>query len=442
VARYWSTLAWLGGDAPGERVLIEVEGERIATVAEDVDPPSDAERLAGLTLPGFANAHSHAFHRALRGRTQSGPGDFWSWRERMYALAGRLDPDSCRAVARATFAEMALAGISSVGEFHYVHHGPAGEPYTDPNEMGNALIEAAREAGIRITLLDTCYLHGGIDAPLDEVQRRFADSDADAWAARVDRLEPRENARVGAAIHSVRAVDPESAARVAGWATASEAALHAHVSEQPAENEASRAAYGQTPAQVLSEAGALDGRFTAVHATHLTARDIRLLGDAGATCCLCPTTERDLADGIGPARPLRDAGAALALGSDSHAVIDHFEEARAVELDERLGSGERGRHRVPDLLRAATASGHAALGWPEAGRIEPGALADLVTIGLDSARLAGTSAGTALDAAVFAASASDVRGVIVGGREVVRDGRHLEIDVPRELAASIEGIWA
>jgi formiminoglutamate deiminase len=440
--RYWCALAWLGNDAPAERVLIDVQGDRIAEVTADVDPPPDAERLHGLTLPGFANSHSHAFHRALRGRTQSGRGDFWGWRERMYALAARLDPDSYRALARATFAEMALAGMSSVGEFHYIHHGPAGEPYGDPNEMGNALIEAARDAGVRVTLLDTCYLHGGIDAPLDDVQRRFADADVDAWAARVDRFEARENARVGAAIHSVRAVDPESAAGVAECAAASEAPLHAHVSEQPAENEACRAAYGKTPAQILSEAGALAGRFTAVHATHLSGRDIRLLGDAGATCCLCPTTERDLADGIGPARALSDAGAALALGSDSHAVIDHFEEARAVELGERLASGERGRHSVPDLLHAATATGHAALGWPEAGRIEPGALADLVTISLDSARLAGTAVGTALDAAVFAASASDVRGVIVGGREVVRDGRHLEIDVPRELAASIEGIWA
>jgi formiminoglutamate deiminase len=284
-------------------------------------------------------------------------------------------------------------------------------------------------------------LRGGIDAPLDELQRRFADAHADAWAARVDALDAPAGARIGAAIHSVRAVDPESAELVAGWAAAHDAPLHAHVSEQPAENEACEAAYGKTPTRLLSEAGALDAGLTAVHATHVTEADIRLLGDAAATCCLCPTTERDLADGIGPARALRDAGAGIALGSDSHAVIDHFEEARAVELDERLASGERGRHPAADLLRGATAAGHAALGWPEAGRLEPGRLADLVTIDLGSVRLAGATGDTALPAAVFAASAADVRSVIVGGRQVVKDGRHLEIDVARELGAAIERIW-
>jgi formiminoglutamate deiminase len=440
--RYWCTLAWLGGDAAAERVLVEVEGERIRAVAEDVDPPPDAERLEGLTLPGFANAHSHAFHRALRGRTQAGRGDFWTWREQMYALAGRLDPDSYRALARATFGEMARAGMSSVGEFHYLHHGPGGEPYDDPNEMGDALITAAGEAGVRITLIDACYLRGGIDSALDDVQRRFADPDADAWAERVGRLEPRKHARIGAAIHSVRAVDPESAARVAAWAGAVEAQLHAHVSEQPAENDACRAAYAKTPTELLNDAGALDARFTAVHATHASEPDVRLLGAAAATCCLCPTTERDLADGTGPARALRDAGASLALGSDSHAVIDHFEEARAMELDERLASGERGRHTAAELLHAATAAGHAALGWPDAGAIEPGALADLVTIDLDSVRLAGTGAGSVLDAAVFAAGAVDVSSLVVSGRQVVADGRHREFDVARELTTSIERIWA
>ncbi len=423
----WCELAWLGGDRAQPGVLIELDGERIAAVTPGADPPPDAERLAGMTLPGLANAHSHAFQRALRGRTQAGTGTFWTWREQMYELAVRLDPDSMHALARATFGEMALAGITCVGEFHYVHHAPGGAPYDDPNALGRAVLAAAEEAGVRITLLDACYLHGGID--------RFRDPDALSWAARVDALHDGPRSRIGAAIHSVRAVDPESARVVAEWADGRP--LHAHVSEQPAENEQALAEHGRSPAALLDEAGALSELFTAVHATHLTVEDVALLGGARATCCLCPTTERDLADGIGPAGLLRDAGARLAVGSDSQAVIDLFEEARAVELDERLASNVRGRHTAADLLRAATAGGCAALGWPDAGRLEAGALADLVTVSLDSVRLAGTRPEHAVEGTVFAAAPCDVRHVMAGGRWIVRDGAHLEIDVAAELAAAV-----
>lgn len=440
---YWCELAWLGGDRAEAGVLVALDGERIASVETGcAGPPAGATRLDGLTLPGFANAHSHAFHRALRGRAQRGGGTFWTWREDMYALAGRLDPDGYRALARATFAEMALAGITAVGEFHYLHHRPGGEPYDDPNEMALAMIEAAAQAGIRITLLDACYLHGGIGEPLNEVQRRFADRDAEAWVERAGQLSGGGGARIGAAIHSVRAVDPRACRTVADRARDAEWPLHAHVSEQPAENEACAAAYGGTPTAILADAGALDDRFTAVHATHLTELDVSVLGAAASCCCLCPTTERDLADGIGPARALAGAGASLALGSDSHAMIDQLEEARAMELDERLASGERGRLGAADLLGAATAGGHAALGWPEAGAIAPGAYADLVTIRLDGVRLAGTTPDTALEGAVFAAGAADVDGVVCSGRELVREGRHVELDVAAELRTSIAEAFA
>ena len=288
---------------------------------------------------------------------------------------------------------MVQAGISAVGEFHYLHHGPGGVPYDDPNAMGAALIAAAADAGLRITLLDTCYLQGGIGVELDDTQRRFSDGDALAWATRASALQDGPTVRIGAAIHSVRAVDPAAIEVVAAWASERGAALHAHVSEQPAENEQSVAAFGRTPTELLADRGALGERFTAVHATHVTDGDLDLLGGAGCWCCLCPTTERDLADGIGPARAMRDAGAHLTLGSDSHAVIDLLEEARAVELDERLASGVRGSHDAPSLLRAATAHGHVSLGWPDAGRIEPGAFADLTTVGLDSVRTAGAGSG-------------------------------------------------
>jgi formiminoglutamate deiminase len=418
--------------------MFEVEGDRIASITRGVgSPPADAERLGGLTIPGFANAHSHAFQRALRGRTHSGQGSFWTWREQMYASLAGLDPDSYLPLARATFAEMALAGITLVGEFHYVHRGPGGTPYLEANAMGDAVLEAARQAGIRITLLDACYLHGGIGKEPDEWQQRFADRDVDAWAKRVEGLAGGPSARVGAAIHSVRAVDPTSARTVAEWATAREVPLHAHVSEQVAENEECFAAYGATPTQILSEAGALSEHFTAVHATHVSDGDVALLGGDGACCCLCPTTERDLADGIGPARRLREAGAFLALGSDSQAIIDSLEEARAVELDERLATGVRGQHRPPELVRAATEFGYRSLGWPEGGRIEEGALADLTTISLESVRLAGTPPRHALESAVFAGSAADVRHVMVGGDWIVRDGAHLRFDVAAELATAL-----
>ena len=414
----WCEWAWLGGEAATAGVLIELDGDgRIAAVRAGAAPPADAQRLRGLTIPGLANAHSHVFQRALRGRAQ-GPGSFWSWRDQMIELAETVDPDGLLALARATFAEMALAGVTLVGEFHYLHHGPGGVPYADPNELGRTVLAAAGEAGIRIVLLDACYLYGG--------SARFRDAGPEAWAERVSAL----GGAPGAAIHSVRAVDAEAAGVIARWAAERSAPLHAHVSEQPAENAETEEVHGLTPTALLDWAGALSERFTAIHATHVSEADIALLGGAGAHVCLCPTTERDLADGIGPARALADAGARLALGSDSHAVIDLLEEARAVELDERLASGERGRHRTGALLGAATAGGYASLGLHDGGRIAPGALADLTTVALDSVRLAGTPP---LDGVVFCAGAADVRDVMVGGRWVVRDGTHVSIDVAREL---------
>jgi formiminoglutamate deiminase len=448
VSVYWCELAWLGGDGVDAGVAIEVEGDRITSVNRGLaSAPDGAVRLAGVTLPGLANAHSHAFHRALRGATQSrpsgsGPGSFWTWREQMYALAERLDPDGYLALARATFAEMALAGVTLVGEFHYLHHDRDGRPYSDPNRLGEVILEAASQAGIRITLLDACYLQGGNGAELAGVQRRFGDRDAEGWAKRVDELVAAAGSavRIGAAIHSMRAVDPAAAAMVAAWASEREAPLHAHVSEQPSENEACVAAHGRTPTGLLADAGAVHSRFTAVHATHVTGDDISILGRERATCCMCPTTERDLADGVGPAGRLRDAGSPLALGTDSHAVIDLFEEARGVELDERLISGVRGKHRAPDLLTAASAAGYESLGWPEGGRLAAGAPADFVTVGLESVRLAGAGVEHVLDALVFAGCAPDVHHVVVGGRTIVRDGFHQTLDVGRELNDAITAL--
>ncbi|MEU6183269.1 formimidoylglutamate deiminase [Streptomyces coeruleorubidus] len=438
---YWLEHAWLGDHVePG--VALDVRDGRITVVRPGTaTPPPGAEILRGLTLPGLANAHSHAFHRALRGTVQVGSGTFWTWREVMYATAARLTPDTYHALARAVYAEMALAGITAVGEFHYVHHAPGGVPYTDPNAMGEALIAAAAEVGIRITLLDTAYLSSGFGQPPTTPQLRFSDGTADAWAERCSVLKEQDHARIGAAIHSVRAVPADQLATVARWAEERRAPLHVHLSEQTAENDACRESHGRTPTRLLADHGVLGPRTTGVHNTHLTADDISLIGGSGTGTCMCPTTERDLADGIGPAAALQQAGSPLSLGSDSHAVIDLLEEARAMELNERLRTRTRGHWTAAALLRAASADGHAALGWDEAGALEPGALADFTTIALDSVRTAGPLPRLGAETAVFAASAADVSHTVVGGRHVVRDGAHsLVPDVPRALADAVAAL--
>ena len=486
-SRAWhAEFAWLPGVGVLPGVLIEASGDRFTQITPrtgaDALPPGTT-KLRGLTMPGLANAHSHAFHRALRGITQAGRGTFWTWRERMYEVAARLDPSSYLALARAVYAEMTLAGICCVGEFHYLHHGPGGAAYADQNAMGRALVEAAAQAGLRITLLDTCYLAGGLDeaggsVPLEGPQLRFGDGTAEAWAARVSELGADEHAmlgpaaRAGAAIHSVRAVPPDQMAPVVAWSHASGAPLHAHLSEQVAENEACLTAYRSTPTAVLYDAGVLGPRTSVVHATHLTGADVRLLGGSEVFACLCPTTEADLADGIGPFGELAAAGCRLTVGSDSQAVIDLFEEARRIEMYTRLASQERGHFTAETLGTAVTWDGHASLGWPDAGEIAPGSLADLVTVSLESPRLAGAwlpgarepgdrvsawspggrGDGPAangvggpdlglLAAVVFAATPDDVRSVVIGGRDVVVDGRHVLVeDIPAELAASVRAV--
>jgi formiminoglutamate deiminase len=423
MTRYWAAAAHLPHGLAAD-VTFEIADGRFI----DVKPgtaPGDARRLPGVVLPGFANAHSHAFHRALRGRTHGGGGTFWTWREAMYAVAARLDPDSYRALATAAYAEMASAGVTAVAEFHYVHHGPGGVPYAEPHAMRAALRAAAADAGIRLTLLDTCYLAGGFDTPLEGPQLRFGDRDVHAWAERAAGAD-------GVAVHSVRAVPRDALAVVAKAAEGRP--LHVHLSEQPAENAACLARHGLTPTGLLAAEGVLGQATTAVHATHLTDADIALLGGTGTGVCLCPTTERDLADGIGPARALHDAGAPLSLGSDQHAVVDPIEEARALEMHERLATGERGRFRPAELLAALT--NHAPLGRPDAGTLAVGAPADLVAVRLDSVRTAGADPAQVL----YAATAADVDTVLVDGRPVVEGGAHRLGDVGALLASAIEAL--
>ena len=430
--------AWVDG-AVHDDVLVEIDDgrftkvelvERVADLSGIAMPDhpgnprstGDPTRLAGLTIPGLANCHSHAFHRALRGRTQRERGTFWTWRTLMYDVAGRLEPESYFALARATYREMLAAGITSVGEFHYLHHRPDGAAYDEPNAMRHALESAADEVGLRLCLLDTAYFSSGFGEPVEGAQRRFSDGDAERWAARAG--------DGPAAIHSVRAVPREQLPAFRGRAP-----LHVHLSEQVAENDACLAAYGVTPTRLLHGADLLGPDTTVVHATHLTDDDIELLGTTGTNVCITPTTERDLADGIGPGARLARAGCRVTLGSDSHAVIDPFEEMRGLEMDERLASQERGHWTAAQLLDAAT--GHGTLGFADAGAIAVGQRADLVTLDTASPRTAGTGADE--HTAAFAATAADVVQVVADGRVVYTKGDDEEIG--RELDEAIGALW-
>jgi formiminoglutamate deiminase len=439
---FWCEHAWLDGGIR-DAVLVTVGDDRITAIEIGARSAEASNILRGLVIPGMANAHSHAFHRALRARTQRDRGSFWTWRKLMYEAAGRLTPDSHRVLATAVYAEMALAGITAVGEFHYLHHDAGGRPYADPNEMGKALIAAASDAGLRLTLLDTCYLRSGIDgASLAKgPQQRFGDGTSARWADRVEGLRSDvqydANVIVGAAIHSVRAVPPSEMAAVVDWADAHEAPLHVHSSEQTAEVDECLAVHGRTPTALLRDNGVLGPRTTAVHATHLSDQDIADMDQTTTGTCFCPTTERDLGDGIGPAAVLLAGRGLFSLGSDSHAVIDLFEEARAVELDERLARRERGIISATTLLEAATSAGQRALGWSDAGALRVGAPADLVAVDTRSMRTAG--GGATVENVVFAASAADVTDVIIDGRRVVTDGRHVSVpDIGEALAQAVE----
>lgn len=459
MSHIWCERAWLGPDGVADNVLLETDdGGAITRVgtAPRPDPGAGVLTLEGVVFPAAANAHSHAFHRALRGRTHTGRGDFWTWREQMYRAAGALTPGKYERLATAVFAEMVTAGFSSVAEFHYVHHRPDGAAYGSAGDgpdgagprgedddvdgehaMELALCRAAAAAGIRLTLLDTCYLAGGIGKPLAPEQQRFGDGDVHAWLDRLDSLRKAVAARfdparitVGAALHSVRGV-PESALPVIADQLSPELPLHIHLSEQPAENEACLAEYGVTPAGLLARHGLLSPRLSAVHATHLTAEDIDLLGGAGATVVMCPTTEADLADGIGPARALADAGARIALGTDQHAVVDPWLEMRALEHGERLASGQRGRFTPDELLQTASAGAVAAMGTPTAG-IAVGLAADLAAVNPATMRTVGSDPGQL----PLTATSADVTAVVVGGELLAANGAHSRLGQPADLLAA------
>ena len=399
-----------------------------STVSQNASwPQRQGERIV---IPGLATAHSHAFQRVLRGRTQrraTQAGSFWSWRGLMYALAERLDPDDMFHIARFAFTELAMSGVTAVGEFHYLHHQPDGHPYDDRVALAEAVIRAALAVGVRICLIRTAYLRAGHQKPLEPAQRRFADPSIDAVLADVERLQqrfaPQPTVQIALAGHSLRAVPRAGVVELARYAERHALPFHMHLAEQRGEINECLAEYGRRPVELLADAGVLNPRFVAVHATHLADREIAALGAARAFVCLCRTTERDLGDGLPQTAALLRAGARLCVGVDSHASGDPFEEIRAVELDER--SRAEARHvaaEAPDLLQAATQGGYAALGFEDEW------LADEVYLKADDPAIAGSSDDLLADAVVFGATPRAVDAVAVAGETIVKEGRHMRYD--------------
>ncbi|MBM4366081.1 MAG: formimidoylglutamate deiminase [Deltaproteobacteria bacterium] len=409
--------AWVDGELRRD-VGILVAGETIVSVGAVDERLGEVERLhRRLVLPGFVNAHSHAFQRALRGHVQHAEGhdSFWSWRERMYALATALDPEAIEAVCTLAFAEMVRAGFTTVGEFHYLHHQPDGTPYDDPDELARRVAHAAQRVGLRMVLLRVAYARAGYRVDANPRQRRFIDRSPDAALAAVSRLQG-HGLTAGLAPHSVRAVPRDWLHALASF----DGVVHAHVDEQPGEIEQCLAEHGRRPVHVLVEAGLVSERFTAVHLTHPDDAEIAAMR---GQVCACPTTELDLGDGFLPAWKL---GVPVCLGSDSHAAIDPFAEMRAVEWHSRALLGRRNilPHDGADglasaLLRMGTEHGARSLGV-NAGRLAAGALADFVAIDVSRLEFA---ASRLLPAVVFNGCPAAVTDAWVGGRHVLRDGR-------------------
>jgi formimidoylglutamate deiminase len=434
---YVPDLLLSGGAVAADASLVVEDG----VVVSIGPPPPDAERIPlarRVILPGLVSAHSHAFQRAIRARTEYRDhpvDDFWTWREAMYAAAERLSPDDLETVSRMCFLEMARAGITTVGEFHYLHRDPEGRAYSDPNELDRRVLRAAREVGLRVVLLRVAYARAGYQLPENPRQRRFIESSADEFLANLDALATSTRSdplvSVGAAPHSVRACPADWIRAISDEATRRGWPLHLHVSEQPGEVVQCRAEHGLTPPLLLEKLGALSPRLTAVHAVHLTDEDIVALGRAQATVCACPTTERNLGDGIVRADRLLSAGVRLAVGSDSECQIDPLEDARALELHLRLADQQRaildpGSGKVGGLgarlYSFASEGGMRSLGLP-GGALRVGEPADFIVVDLDDPSLAGAGDDDLAAAAVFGMERSAIRDVHVAGQRIVHEGR-------------------
>ncbi len=433
---FFADYAWLP-QGWRENTRLRIEAGALTEVDESANGVG-ANRIGRFVLPGMPNLHSHAFQRAMAGlaEKQSNPQDnFWSWRETMYAFAGRVGPDDLRAIAAQSYVEMLKAGYTQVCEFHYLHHQPDAKPYADPAAMSLALIEAAREAGIGMTLLPVLYMAGGFDGrPLSERQRRFG-FDVDGYLRLVERLHKMENStlRVGMALHSLRAVPPD-AMRVVLESSLADGLVHIHIAEQIGEVQDCLNVRGARPVEWLFDNAPVDARWCLVHATHMTTDETRRLAESGAVAGLCPTTEANLGDGLFLLTAYREAGGVLGIGSDSNISISPIEELRWLEYGQRLMT----RHRniavsessasVGENLWGDALFGGAQASGVDIGALESGARADFIVLNAESPLLAGRDAENVLDTFLFAGNANLVRDVMVDGEWVVRDFRHRDED--------------
>lgn len=430
-----------------------------------VAPTGGAEnftRLSGRALlPGLVNAHSHAFQRVIRGRTEYRTGNsdsFWTWREMMYSAAARLTPEDIYDASRMAFMEMALSGITAVGEFHYLHHAPDGALYEDPNLLSKQVVRAARDVGLRIALLRVAYFRSGFETETNPQQLRFIERDADFFIANVERLQKdladaKGDAWAGVAPHSVRAVPLDQLRRIVQFANAEQLPVHMHVAEQPAEVSACIAEYGRSPVALLSTEGLLSERFTGVHVIHVTPKAVSMLASTGATVCACPTTERNLGDGVVPVDQYFQQGVPVALGSDSHVEINLLEDARELEYHLRLQKQQRVVLGEPAdeginalaarLFQCATANGARSIGAAGGGALADGDPADFFTVDLDHPSIAGATEDSLLSTILFSLSRSAVKDVVVDGKQIVEDGRHSQQEeIVERFKALQKKLWS
>ena len=408
--------------------------------------PEESTNLIHLAnralLPGLVNVHSHAFQRVIRGRTEyrtrNTRDSFWTWREMMYSAANRLSPEDIYDASRMAFLEMALSGITAVGEFHYLHNQPDGTPYDDPNLLAKEVIRAARDIGLRIALLRVAYVRAGYQTDPNSQQLRFIEADPHTYLNNLTSLisdldEKDGHVWVGVAPHSVRAVPLPYLKEVISFGNAHALPIHMHVAEQPAEVSACIEEYGRSPIALFESEGLLGERFTGVHVIHITPKASKMLVQSGAMVCACPTTERNLGDGVVPVDTFFNDGVTVSLGTDSHVQIDLLEDARELEYHLRLQKSERAvlvennnderSALATRLFDCATINGAKSIGF-EGGRLETDAPADFFTVDLNDPSIAGASPDDLLASIVFSLSRTAVKDVVVNGKRIVEDGRH------------------